>query len=104
MRPFAGLVHGVEVVPDGDARQENQAGDNPGILRTKRQRVVVRQHQKHDRQGEVVVVRRPHLGNLAVFRIRRAASLKVFDHDPLVWHDLKEHVGGHDGGCESTKV
>ena len=38
--PFA-CVHGVKVVPDRDAQQKHQCGDNPRVLRAERQRIVV---------------------------------------------------------------
>ncbi len=47
---------------------------------------------------------RAHLGDLAVFRVRCATGLKVFDNDPLVGHDLKKHIGGHDRRRESAEM
>ncbi|MPL84620.1 hypothetical protein SDC9_30585 [bioreactor metagenome] len=97
-------VMGVEEVPDRHPHQEHQRGDQPVVLAREGQRVMVRQHQEHHRQRQVVVVRRALLGDLAVFRVRRAAGLQIGHHDALVRHDDQEHVRGHDRRGEGAKV
>ena len=91
-------------MPDRDAHQEDQRGNDPRVFGTERQRVVVRQHQENDWKGQVVVVGRAQLGNFAVLRIGRTARFEVCDHDPLVGHDDQEYIRRHDRRGESTKV
>ena len=102
--PVAGRVHGVEVVADRHAHQEDQAGDDPVVLRREGQRIVVRQHQEEHRQRQVVVVRRALLGDLAVLRVGHPPGLQVGDDDLLVRHDDDEDVGRHDRGGEGAEM
>ena len=68
-------MHRVEVMADRYSGQEDQTGDDPGIFGTERQRVMVRQHQEDNWQRQIVVMRRPHLRDLAVLRVRRTPCL-----------------------------
>ena len=91
-------------MPDCDAHQEDQRGDDPVVVGRKGQRVVVGQHQEDNRQRQVVVVGRTQLGDLAVLRIGGVTGFEIGDHDPLVRHNDEEHIGGHDCGSERTEV
>ena len=86
------------------AHQEHQRRDDPVVIGAKGQWVVVRQHQEHDRKGQVVVVRRPQFRDFPVFRIRCATFLEVFYHDALVRHDDQEHVRRHDRSGKRAEV
>ena len=90
-------MHGVEIMPDGDAHQEDERGNDPVVRRGKGQRIVVGQHQEDDWQGEIIVVGRTDLGDLAIFGVWRPACLEILDHDALVGDDDEKDVGGHDG-------
>jgi hypothetical protein len=101
--PLAGM-HRVEEVPDRDAHEEDEARDDPVPLGREGERIVVRQHQEHDRQRQVVVVGRPELRDLAVLRIGRPPRLEVGHHDLLVRDDDEEHVGRHDRRREGAEM
>ena len=91
-------------MPDQNADQEDQRRDHPVELGAERQRVVVRQHQEHDRQRQVVVVQRARLGDAAIFGVRLAPCNQVGNHDFLVGDDDQEHVGRHDRRGECTDM
>ncbi len=94
----------VEPVPDHDADQEDQRGDDPVELRGERQRIVVRQHQEDDGQRQVVVVQGSGLGDPSVFRVRLPTCLQIGDDDLLVRDDDHEDVGRHDRRGERTEM
>ena len=97
-------VHRVEIMPDRDPHQKNQRGDNPAVFSGEGQRIVVRQHQEDDRQGEIVVMGRSQLGDLAVFGIRDATGLEIGHHDLLVRDDNEKHIRRHDRRCERAQM
>ena len=65
---------------------------------------MVRQHQENHRQRQVIVVRRPLLGDLAILRVGHAAGLEVGHHHPLIGHDDHEHIRTHDRGGERPQM
>ena len=95
---------GVEIVPDAHPHQEYQGGNKPVILGRKGQRIVIAEHQKHDRQGEIVVVGRAELGDFAVFRVCCTPLLQVFHDDPLIGHDDEKHICRHDRGGKGSQM
>ena len=54
-------------------------------------------HDEHDRQGEIVVVRGALLAAPAVRGIGRAPGDQVGHHLALAGNDHHQHIGGHDG-------
>lgn len=88
-------VNRVEIMPDRHAHEKDERRDDPVVLAREGQRIVVGQHHEDDRQRQVVVVGRPLLGDLAVFRIRHPSGDEIRHHDPLVRHDDEEDVGAH---------
>ena len=91
-------------MPDCHPHQEHKRCDDPGIFRAERQRVMVREHQEDDGQGQIVVVGRAQLGDFSILRIRLSPCLQIRHHDALVRHDDEEDVGRHDGGRKRAEV
>ena len=100
---FAGVA-AVEPVPHRDPHQEHQRGDHPVVFGGKNQRVMDGQHQKNDRQGQIVVMGGPLLGDLAIFRVRLAPRLQIGHHNPLVRHDDEKHIRTHDRGGKRAQM
>ena len=47
----------IEVVPNGHAHEEDKPGDQPIIFRRKRERIVVRPHEKYDWKSKIVMLK-----------------------------------------------
>ena len=88
----------IEEVPDDRTGDHDQPDDGDRIARRPCQRVMVRQHQEDDGQGQVVVVGRAELGLLAELRVGRATGQQFGDHLLLVRDDDEEDAGRHPGG------
>ena len=94
----------IEVMPDRDTHQEDKRRNDPGVLRSEGQWIMARQHQEYHRQCQIIVMRRPQLGDLTVLRVRTAPGLQVGNHDALVRHDDEEDIGRHDRRRHRTQM
>ena len=83
-------------MPDQDARRADQREDRPRLGMAVGRRIVVADHDEHDRQREVVVVDAALLAPRAVRRVGREARLHRGDHPLLARDDHEEDVRRHD--------
>ena len=49
-------------------------------------------------------MRGAQFSDFTIFSVWRKTCLKIGYNNALVWHDLKEHIAGHNGRSEGTKV
>ena len=90
------LVPGIEEVADDRTDGEHDRHDEPVEARREHQRVMVGDHQEHDRQREIVIMDRALLGLLAPCRVGLLGSEQRRDRLLLVRDDDDEHVRHHD--------
>ena len=101
--PVAGMVL-VEPMANGDAHQEDEAGNDPIVVGGESEGVVIGKHQEQNGECEVVVVGRAELRNAAIVGIGRASGFEISDYDFLVGNDDEKDVRRHDRGGECTEV
>jgi hypothetical protein len=94
----------VEEVTDDRAEREHDRDDHPIVAGREQQRIVIADHQHHDRQGQVVVVDRAFLAGLAELRVGRLAGEQRSDDLLLVRDDRQKHVGDHDGADDRADL
>ncbi len=94
----------IQIVPNSRTAQKQQCQHQPVIAVAEGAGIVMRNHDKNNRQGHIVVVQTPQTRRLGKAGIQSRAIHKGLHHFAVRRDNHKKHIPGHQGSQHGPHV